>query len=622
MKIHKLTFVIGIIFFYNIYNIFQLVNSPLINLGWSDWVMLDAKALARGFYTYNNPSFGYSGGIYSPLYVILLAILLKIYWWNGWSVFIAFFSVVIFIWKLTKWRNDKNIIVKFLILFTIFFVNLNFIPEKILFEARPDSLALSLLFVLFLKVHEDITTLNKVKVKDIIEICIYSTLTIATKQNYILPILIILSYYAFIFFKKKLIATIYSTSICTLVYLFFVLRVGDYIIFDHLFGISNRHNYDLDFFKFIERSIEEINLTLLVFTLVIGVLLYIIQDLKKNHILVFHTFFIVSLISITFIGMAKQGGGTNHLAFYSFYLIFLLKIIDLKAKPIDCFLNKLEVNKTKYVIFGSLIFIASITYINSQNKQVFIALKNTPIEYLEFLNSEKTIFDINAVGYPSYSTTRVSASYPVFNIDLLAAGYIPRYVIENLVNGKYEFAVKIKLNEQLDYSTSYGKRNSNTLWLINEVISKNYEYTDSDYFLVKKSNQSRLLEKCFSPWISNQLVLNITDGQGILCPFGNNLVVSHIESEFIKLELKDTRFIDLNRIYIKINDKIWRLNDRELKRDLNLEIDSDFHQFSSKNLYVVALYIKKLETDKVELIFDDPILNFNPTPRFINKYSL
>jgi hypothetical protein len=622
MKIYKLTFVIGIIFFYNIYNILQLVDSPLINLGWSDWVMLDAKALARGFYTYNNPSFGYSGGIYSPLYVMLLAILLKIYWWNGWSVFIAFFSAVIFIWKLTKWRNDKNIIIKFLIFFTIFFVSLNFIPEKILFEARPDSLALSLLFVLLLKVHEYITTLNKVKAKDIIEICLYSTLTIATKQNYILPILIILSYYAYSFFKKKLIVTICLTSILILLFLFFILRIEEYILFDHLFGISNRHYYYLDIFKFIERSVEEINLTLLMFILVIGILFYINQNLRKNRMLVFHTIFLVSLISITFIGMAKQGGGTNHLAFYSFYLIFLLKILDLKCRFVDRFLNKLEINKTKYVIFGFLVFLSSINYINSQNKKVFTDLKNTPIDYLRFLNSEKTIFDINAVGYPSYSTTRLSASYPVFNIDLLAAGYVPRYVIDNLINGKYDFAVKIKLNEQLDYSTSYGKRNSNTLWLINEVISNNYESSDSDYFFVKKSNQLPLLGKCFSPWISNKLVINITAGQGILCPFENHLVVSHIESEFIKLELKDTRFIDTNRIYIKINDKMWRLSDRELERHFNIKVDSDFHQFSSKSLYVVSLNIKKFETYNVQLIFDYPILNLNPTPKLIKKYSL
>jgi hypothetical protein len=622
MKIHKLSFAIGIILIYNIYNIFQLLNLPLIYLGWSDWVMLDAKALARGFYTYNDPSFGYSGGIYSPLYVILNAILLKFYWWNGWSVYISFFSAVIFVWKLTKWRNDNSTTLKFLILFTIFFISLNSIPEKILFEARPDSLALSLLFILLLKVQDKITNSNKVNSKDIIEISIYALLIIATKQNYIFPIIIILLYYAYFFFEKKIVTTLSLTFVFILLNLFLILHIQEYILFDHLFGISSRHFYDIDIFKFIERSIETIIITLSIFVLVIGILVYFNQNFRSNPTLVFHLSFLAGLILIAFIGMAKQGGGTNHLAFFSFYLIFLIKVLDLKFKFINHFIKFTEISKAVSIITGFLIIFASLNYIHAQNREVFIALKSTPIEYLSFLNSEKTIFDINAIGYPSYSTTRVSTPYPVFNTDLLAAGYIPRYVIENLIQGKYDFAVKIKLNEQLDYSTSYGKRNSNTLWLINEVISKNYVAKSSDYFLTKKSNPSPLIGDCFGPWISNNLVINVTAGQGILCPFENKLMVSHSESESIRIELKDTRSIDLNRIFIKINDEIWSLNERELGRDLNIRVVSDSHQSSMKNLYMISLNFKNLESNNVELIFDYPISIFYPTPKLIKKYSM
>lgn len=60
-------------------------------LGWSDWVMQDMKATARGMFIYSNPDAGYTGLLYTPLFTFLNAAFLKVFWWEGWRGLIYLF---------------------------------------------------------------------------------------------------------------------------------------------------------------------------------------------------------------------------------------------------------------------------------------------------------------------------------------------------------------------------------------------------------------------------------------------------------------------------------------------------------------------------------------------------
>src|SRR5271154_3711181 len=55
------------------------------NLGWSDQVVNDAKAVATGHFQYGNPAKQFVGFVYTPLYTWAFAGLLKIFWWEGWG---------------------------------------------------------------------------------------------------------------------------------------------------------------------------------------------------------------------------------------------------------------------------------------------------------------------------------------------------------------------------------------------------------------------------------------------------------------------------------------------------------------------------------------------------------
>lgn len=57
----------------NFQSLTSLLSERHPYLGWSDWVMQDMKATARGMFIYSNPDAGYTGLLYTPLFTFINA---------------------------------------------------------------------------------------------------------------------------------------------------------------------------------------------------------------------------------------------------------------------------------------------------------------------------------------------------------------------------------------------------------------------------------------------------------------------------------------------------------------------------------------------------------------------
>jgi len=120
--------------------------------GWSENIVLDAKAVATGHLQYGNPATQFVGEAYSPLFTFLFAGLLKIYWWEGWgpvlsmlAAFVSIAALVRMIWERTIRLEGRLVTASAMVALSI--GGLSAFVVNGLFEGRVDQLAWCLLVI-------------------------------------------------------------------------------------------------------------------------------------------------------------------------------------------------------------------------------------------------------------------------------------------------------------------------------------------------------------------------------------------------------------------------------------------------------------------------------------------
>jgi hypothetical protein len=70
----------------------SILTTRYPDLGWSQTIANDGRALATGTPLYAEPTHHYTGMLYSPLMPALLAPLYRIFWWDGWALLVSTFA--------------------------------------------------------------------------------------------------------------------------------------------------------------------------------------------------------------------------------------------------------------------------------------------------------------------------------------------------------------------------------------------------------------------------------------------------------------------------------------------------------------------------------------------------
>ena len=72
----------------------HILTTRYPDLGWTQTIANDGRALATGSALYGDPSRQYTGMLYTPLMPVLLAPLYRLLWWDGWALLMSTFAAV------------------------------------------------------------------------------------------------------------------------------------------------------------------------------------------------------------------------------------------------------------------------------------------------------------------------------------------------------------------------------------------------------------------------------------------------------------------------------------------------------------------------------------------------
>ena len=75
-------------------SVYALAQAENPNLGWAATVTNDGIALSQGQGLYGDPSAGYSGMLYTPLFPFVLSVLLRMSFWEGWAPLLSMLSAI------------------------------------------------------------------------------------------------------------------------------------------------------------------------------------------------------------------------------------------------------------------------------------------------------------------------------------------------------------------------------------------------------------------------------------------------------------------------------------------------------------------------------------------------
>ena len=549
---------------------FSLLQTRHPYVGWSDWIMRDAKAISRGFFPYSDPALGYTGMLYTPAYSLLLAGLLKVLWWESWGPLINILASLIFvlsahsIFKNLR-RRAKNEVSKIaerlvaaFLISGFFYMGLSLVPANGLFQSQPDIMSWSLFFtslnLVILSLLRKVSLTNKKRIL----IGVLLAASVLTKQNAFIPALTLSIFLFFRSYTATKVSQRFKAVKAAVEISIFSATIGVSLIYlqiksegfalDLLFGLPLRHEQT--------RTSYQVLVDLLAITAVpavaliaVGLIAVIAQKYSLNSLSsqFNYSMLLIALIAITLMpgflaASQKAGGGSNSIIPFMF-LLLLIFVILITYLP-DLHFNARIVSVV--IVMSSIVFHipSNETWLKSSAPSLTRMYKFVEVDpRLTKLDAEGKISLNPRTENPSYSVSKLGEAAPLPHIsELLAAGYAPRWFIKNLISGKYETAQLFKIDEGLNSAPSI--RDSSTVWQLNYLISVLYKEVPDLSYLERKKGNSELnaskLEKCFGPWLGvgqEEVSVRQFQGQAFICPNKNRLTFGPARSSEISLEI-------------------------------------------------------------------------------------
>ncbi len=558
-----------------VYSLVSLLFVGHPDIGWSEHVMADAKAIARGHFPYGDPGAGYVGMLYTPVFPAVVAVLLRITWWEGWGPFVSMVAVGAtlvalgrFAWRAggdrpTAWARVAMIVAFPLSAFTIFSTNG-------VFEGRTDQLAWSFFVLGSLRVVDDGLRRSDRGTRGRVVTGVLLALSVLTKQTTLAACGVVVVVAALVWWMHKPVSAESSrrsrvpfeaiTMIGLLVVVLGALQIAsDGFAFDLLFGVARRHARVASV-----RDTLELDLKLLIvpiLLLVVGVLWCLVgarrQPGAKSDAEPSATASwwrapaVVTTVAAGIIGVStvpgivlaqtKQGGDFNALAGPVWGMTVILAVALVAAPR--------EWSRDAVRAIGVLLLVASVVPFASEHDNlrrfddraygapsldITRDWKSVPRDLVAAADRDDTVFDW---AYPSYSVAADGPSYPGGGAppDHAAAGYAPRWIVRDLLAGRWD---RVRLypvppGEELGiidvYASGYGQRDTTFAWKINYLIKHGYtrvanERAGEDFYTPgPRLVDGQGLAKCFGPYEAGPLQIRVRAEGGLWCIHGDRL---------------------------------------------------------------------------------------------------
>jgi hypothetical protein len=426
--------------------------------GWTDNLVLDAKAVATGHLQYGNPATEFVGTPYAPLFTFLFAGLLKIYWWEGWGPVLsmlaavaAMASLVRMLWPTTPRPGSRLVMASVVV--TLSLGGLSAFPRNGLFEARHDQLAWCLLVVAGTVTFQGLLSTTGLSRMRMVVTGLLLTGSVFSKQTTIVPCLLVAgltlavpilceSRRTWTWRKWRRAATVLATFASSSALFGIVLQVTSHgWAYDLLVDDQLRYGRVTPLGQELGTSLRVLAVPLAALVLLAlcaaWSLLTNQMRYQRRHVIVAVAAVIVAIspIPTAVLAFAKLGGDYNQLAgpvwtitLGCAVLLLLLRpsVRQLAAGAIACGVLLVGIDPLSHVFVDQHLGVP-----NLRQQASWVGMD--PFLYAA-VDKGEAVFDQD---YPSLSVSPKAPGYPAENVnDTLATGYTPRWLIENIIKGK------------------------------------------------------------------------------------------------------------------------------------------------------------------------------------------
>jgi hypothetical protein len=557
------------------------------DMGWSDVLVADAKAAATGHFPYGNPAEQYVGFFYTPLFVGVQAVLLRVYWWEGWGAVVSMLSVAAALSSLSRlanlgpsrsrWRAVAPAAA--VVAFTLSAFTL--LPVHCVFEARGDQLAWALFVVAAARITADVTSSEPRRLRGRVVTGALLALSVLAKQTTLLPCAVAAAIAAqsqwpasawrqltqLDAWKKRAPVELAVLAGVTAAVLGMLQLASEGYAYDLLFQLPWRHAR-----LFTLAQVARVATQLLLIPCgVLASVATIDRTLgfwrrraskptsgqrgagehrpgQRIGAVVCACLLAAATLPGAFLGFAKQGGGSNQLigAVWGMALIlaallgtgaawqrrataFAASVLLLLASvgPVPAFAARKELAVPKLVL-----------------RQRW---SEVPAELVAAQERGLNVFDWN---WPSLSVVESGTKPPGLGsiAELGAAGYMPRWFVRNVIQGRYDLIrpyVTPSIAEL--FASGFGQRDAALLWKINYVINAGYEPVHdfrqgvTFYRPGPRLTDVQWLASCFAPYRAGSLDIVVRRGGGLWCATGGALTLKDAPGPASELVLRALR---------------------------------------------------------------------------------
>ncbi|MSO79066.1 MAG: hypothetical protein EXQ79_05615 [Acidimicrobiia bacterium] len=623
-----------------VYSLVSIIFVAHPDIGWSEHVMADAKAIAHGHFPYGDPGEGYVGMLYTPLFPSIVAILLKITWWEGWGPFVsmvaagtATFVLGRFVWRAGEDRPVSIARVAMVIAFplsafTIFMTNG-------VFEGRTDQLAWCFFVIAALRVLDDLRQVETARgVRGRIVTGVLLALSVLSKQTTlaacgVVAIVAAVSWWLASSTNRKRRLPIEGITMVGLVGIVLVaLQVAsDGFAFDLLFGVPRRHARVASVSAMLKTDLK---LLVVPGVILLGVTIAAVVGTRRNArgtgggdskrwlrspaAMAFVAAVLIGAATVpgTVLAQTKQGGDFNALAGPVWGMAIILAVA-LIAMPATWSRDAVR------VIGAVLLLVGVVPLATTQNDlrrfdgralgapslDLTRDWQSVPDDLVAAADHNRTVFDWE---YPSYSVAADGPTYPGGGAppDLAAAGYSPRWIVRDLLAGRwdrvrlYPTAPGAELGIIDTYASGFGQRDTAWAWKINEIIRRGYTKVEDarggeDFYTPgPRLVDVQDLAECFGPYQAGPLSIRVRDGGGLWCIDSNTLslddgpnptselVLESSESATLHVTADDSNAVKITCDDPRLDTPVIRVrlgsgNTRECGNSVSLVVDVDAH---------------------------------------------
>ena len=519
------------------------------NVGWADNIVRDAEAVATGHLQYGNPATEFVGLPYAPVDTFLVAGLLKIYWWAGWeqvvsmlAVAAAMVSLVRMLWA-TTFRLEGRLATASVVV-ALSLGGLFTIPG--FYSEGVDQLAWCLMVVAGSVTFRGLLSPTGLSRRQMIVTGLLLTGSIFSKQTTIVPCLVlaVLTLAAPIFVESGRTstwrtwvnsATVLLTFAGTSAFLGIALQVASQgYAYDLMVDGQLRYGRIIPLGQQIGTSLRILTVPLAALVaLVVCVSASLFADRGRRqrlHVVVAGSAVVVAVspIPTAILAQAKLGGGSNQLAGPVWTLTLGCAVLLLLLRP--------SVRKLAAAAIACCVLLAGIgpvTHVMADHQLGSPKLyqqatwSGTDPFLLAAVSRGEGVYDLS---YPSLSVSPKAPGYPAEDVlDVLAAGYTPRWFIQDLLEGRYALVKPFsEANDPITdwiYTSNLGRYDGSFLWKIDLLLELGYTpVTDPVSGVVYDRPTSRLKQLgwfsgCFGPYQARDAGVDIrmSGSGGLFC---------------------------------------------------------------------------------------------------------